>query len=272
MAFEPDLASLNPTARAVKALAEVIRAPAQQPPVNSTILAEIGLDAAGWMSLVRSRRLRVLDWAAASGLSLLNLVDGVREKFLDDFMDADLSDKYSVALRLGECAPCWLALDTPWSKDLASYQAHLVWIRQERARPVLPSSPDQYVKLAAGCRFFTADPKVVQFQASVPSYSIGAAKAREFLDSLTRSLTDFTPQSQILMAVPRFLPRSAPTTVRVAGSGGRIIALEADVGNQLIALATQRSTWGDLRKRLGAQISDNLLSMQLVTLDEEACA
>lgn len=178
-------------------------------------------------AVVRSRRLRVLDWLAQSGLSVVNVMPGAAEALLALAHESGLGDKYDCAAvlwaRLREPA---LVLDpSGWLREAGEFEVLLIAARRSRP-PLPPVAAECVVGPAPWARFAALDPRAREVHERLPAYDVPEAQMASFVDQAVGPLRASSCVRAPLVAVPG-----------VAEEPGVVAELTAEVMAVLEALA-----------------------------------
>lgn len=212
--------------------------------------AALPLDAAVTSALLRSRRLRVLDWLAQSGFSLINILDGVETVFLKFAETHDSSDKYSTARQLYKLIAPALPL---WTDQVAQLEVLLIEARRPRAQVYPPGRDSDLVRLVGEAVIGHIDLNAaLEIHHKIPAYDVPREARRHYQDLVEQHPNRPQP-GPVLAAGP---------TAEVSGIVASLEPIAADM------LSEAQFTWGALRARLGAETAAALIGAQLITMAE----
>jgi hypothetical protein len=221
-------------------IARRFEAAALQPDAAS---ADLPFEPAVSRALIQSRRLRVLDWLAQSGFSLVNMLDGVEEAFLDMAAREDLRDKYDAARLLAS----HLRLKG-WQAQVASLEVLLVEARRPRPEPLLPQGDSDVVRVAQGAVIESLDlGRALALHEALPSYDVPRERRAGLLAALE---LPHEPELVSVLAigpcesVEGFVAEIEPALVRALFEGPR--------------------PWGEIAAQLTPETAQDLLEQRLV--------
>lgn len=202
-------------------------------------------------ALIRSRRLRVVDWLAQSGFSLLNVLDGIEQAFLEMADTCDLSDKYCAARQFRNFLRPQLSA-RPWMDQIARLEVMLIEARRARPDPPSISGDAEQVILVPEATLDSIDlDAALELHSMLPAYDIPAEQRPPF-----RRLIESRAGTP------------APATVLAVGPASRTDGFVASIQPDLAAILARARTpvaWGDIRARLDSETAAMLLDQQLIS-------
>jgi hypothetical protein len=202
-------------------------------------------------ALLRSRRLRVLDWLAQSGLSVVNILSGAEPAFLQLAETCDISDKYSTArLFYDRIAPHL----SPWMDQVARLEVLLIEARRPRPQvypPLREADPAYLIREAIIDQIDLS--AAIEIHQKIPSYDVPQEVRLNF-----RAMVERRPN----LPQPILVLAAGPNT-DVDGIVGSIEPIVAE----LLCNGGAQFTWGALRMRLGSETADSLREHQLITTE-----
>ena len=160
---------------------------------------ESGWDDRMWAALVRARRLRVLEWLAASGLSILNVLDASEECFLDVAARVGVADKALAARCLWEALERRRPID-PWIEQVGRVELLLVAARVGARHTRAPTADGMWT-VSPAVVVDEADPRAMGIHERLPQYDVAEEERPHVLrDALSAAAG--APQPTTLLAAP----------------------------------------------------------------------
>jgi hypothetical protein len=199
------------------------------------------LDELAWATLVTSRRLRMLEWLAGAGMSVLNVLPGAERALLDVAERAGIEDKTRCARDV------WDVMCERYDRDaridqVARFELLLVWSRAHDAADEVERAPLWRSELAAD----HVDPRAAEAHELLPAHDVPASM-REALLSTALGVLDGS-----LAPVPM---------IAAAGCGeapGAVLAVEEAHLAVLEGLRDQPRRYEEIGALLGESIRDEL--------------
>jgi hypothetical protein len=224
-------------------------------------LAEAGLPLDVARALVRARRLRVLDWLAQAGLSVVNVLPEAVDELLALADVEGLHDKYAVAGGLWRRLEAVSSRRDPsgWLAEVGRFEVLLIEARRSRGARRAPAA-DEPLALAPEVTVGRADPRVQEVHQRLPAFDVPRDRMDGIVTAAVAPLAGQRPEPSWLAAVPG-----------VGDGEGAVVELTDAVADVIRATAAAPGTTLDaLLGRLAQDELDTLVAMQIFIPRREA--
>lgn len=213
-------------------------------------------DPATWASLVAARRLRVLEWIAGAGMSVLNVMPDVEETFLRVAAEEGLANKTAVAASLWRTLSSRAREISPWLELTGDLERLLLAARMDRARPVLAG--DAPARLATGVFLARGVPDALAIHEELPSRSVPEAARAALLARALGRTPDGAPREAFVLAA-----------AGIDAADGALFEVPDKDAEVLLTLASCPLVRSALRARVTPETFDALVDGEML---EGACA
>lgn len=205
-------------------------------------------------SLLRSRRLRVLDWLAQSGYSLANVLPETTTRFLEIAVQHGLADAQHTVDRLHASLERVLVERDPtgWLCEVSVLETLLICARRVRGTP-RRFDDHALVRLARDARWARVDPRAREAHELLPTYDV---PSDDHAGSIERALAS-------LGGHPR-LPVPVLAIGGVGNDDGIVAELSDWVASFVGRLATSPMPFRVARDQLDAETLDAFLAYELL--------
>lgn len=208
-------------------------------------------------ALVRSRRLRVLDWLAQSGLSVVNVMRSATPVFLALAGERPINDKHAVAEVLWRRLEVEASERDPsgWLVETGRYEVMLVEARRTRTQPPAPREGIA-LRLVAEARIAAIDPRAQAVHVALPDHDVPTENAAAILEAALAAQTSDRPCAVPVMAFGG-----------IGDAPGTVAELDEDVARVLAGLAVAPRSLAELRRSLGPRLDVVLENHLLVSAE-----
>ncbi len=150
-----------------------------------------------WTTLVRGRRVRVMDLLIQDGLTLLNILPDATNRFLELGERFELKNRHSFAEQIAKDSAFWKGLPQ-WWRSIGIYQVRLLGISRKRTAPVFEGP----VNLSQGVHLFETQAFAPELSSRIPTSFLGERQVATVVAELENALQSLPQNSVWFLSIP----------------------------------------------------------------------
>jgi hypothetical protein len=211
-----------------------------------------------WATLLRGRRVRVMDLLIQDGLTVLNVLPDAVSRFLQFAQTMGLLNRFETARAFIQDAVFWEGLPF-WWRSIATFQVEFIAMKKTRQLPSTPAE-EGIVDLAEGISLFETETFAPLAHEQIPVSFLGDRQVAK----IQKRLEDF-------VNLPSWKREWHVTLPASQGTEGAIAELNRPVAEKLMNLQFVGVSLKQLRQELDGETMTSLLEACVLQSRKQKC-